>query len=136
MTPYILYKLTDVSKQCATLHLRVPKINPTKLSITSNKEGNTSAEVYLKLLRNVGKLLPYYTVLHSLHSLHSVTNFMNLRSPSEGTTCATIKQESNILFWNPEVHYSVHKNNRTVPILSQNSPVHTISSYATRRDIM
>jgi hypothetical protein len=56
---------------------------------------------------------------------HELTNFKEL-SPSWETASCAATQELPSIFWNPKVHWGVHKFPPLVPILSQINPVQSV----------
>jgi hypothetical protein len=60
-----------------------------------------------------------------------LTNSMEM-SPSREAASYTATQGFLKNLWNPKFHYRVHMSPPLVPILSQNNPVHTTSSYMSK----
>jgi hypothetical protein len=60
-----------------------------------------------------------------VYLLKHITPISIKHSPSWGTDSQSAGQETRRLFWNPDVHYCVHKSPPLIPILIQVNSVHT-----------
>jgi hypothetical protein len=63
---------------------------------------------------------------------HTNTIYMLIYEPMKLSPCweaSSRQQEFSQILWNAGVHYRLHKSSPLVPILSYNSPVHTILPY-------
>jgi hypothetical protein len=68
----------------------------------------------------------------SSNILEIITYLLIELSPSWGETKSAATQEFPSILWNPKVHYRVQKTPPMVSILSQNNPIHTITSYLSK----
>jgi len=82
----------------------------------------------IHMFRTTQMKLTCFIATRYTHQLSSVTDYItNLLHGAESPfiICHSASQEIPCPFWNPEVHYHVHKSRSLLPILSQTKPTPT-----------